>query len=145
MGTERSASTRKLALFAMLGLADLALTLALIHQSQGRVYESNPIAGAWLASYGSAGLALFKLLAMSVVGASALMVSRYRPRAGGRLLQLACGITGAVVCYSVMLLGQAGRPAPDRLVLRERPMAEVRWGEATGLASSNSAVSILDR
>jgi hypothetical protein len=66
----------------------------------GQVYESNPIAEAWLSAYGWSGLVLFKLLIIVVVAAVASFVSLSRPRAGGRILTFACIAVAVVVAYS---------------------------------------------
>jgi len=91
------------ACFAVLGLADLVLTLHLIRASGGQIYESNPVAGAWLNSYGSLGLALFKALAMTLIVLCAILLSWRRPRSGVLLLRFSCVVTAAVVLYSVAL------------------------------------------
>src|SRR5947209_7514293 len=50
----------KLLLFTLLSLADLGLTLHLLDQGNGRVYEGNPLANLWLHRHGSLGLTLYK-------------------------------------------------------------------------------------
>jgi hypothetical protein len=67
------------------------------------VYESNPIAEAWLSSYGWAGLALFKLAIILVVATLAAVVSLSRPRTGGHILTFACLAVASVVGYSINL------------------------------------------
>lgn len=143
----RTPHPRKLALFAFLSLADLGLTLELIRRSNGRVYESNPIADAWLASYGSSGLALFKILAVLIVAVSAVLVSRHRPRVGARLLSLACGATGLVVAYSVLLLGENGRARGPQGVAAQQtaqPM-QPRWIEEPGPGAGAGITFVMDR
>jgi hypothetical protein len=93
----------KLALFALLSVADLFMTWQLVQAGDGNVYESNPIANAWLASFGWTGLAMFKGLAMVMVAGAALYVSLYRPKTGGRILTFACSATAMVVLYSCYL------------------------------------------
>src|SRR5262249_61189290 len=66
----------KLVLFGLLSIADLVLTLYLPHQGNGRVYESNPLAGWWLARLGSFGLALYKVLCVLLFGTLILTISR---------------------------------------------------------------------
>jgi hypothetical protein len=106
---------RKLALFAALNLADLALTWHLVGRGGGAAYESNPVAAWWLVSFGWAGLAGFKLAAVGVVAALALVVSRSRPRVGGRLLAFGCSALLGVVLYSGFLVhglaAEASAPA----------------------------------
>jgi hypothetical protein len=94
---------RKLALFALLSLSDLALTLLLLRHGGGDVYESNPVAGWWLTSFGWAGLAAFKAGTVLVVAALAVVVSRSRPRAGGAVLGFGCLALALVVGYSCYL------------------------------------------
>jgi hypothetical protein len=84
----------------MLSVADLALTYALIRDGDGQVYESNPIAEAWLSAYGWSGLVLFKLLIILIVAALAAVVSLSRPRTGGHILTFACLAVAVVVAYS---------------------------------------------
>jgi hypothetical protein len=98
----------RLAVFATLSVLDLALTYQLIQESGGRIYESNPIAGAWLSKYGWSGMALYKMLSMSIVVAVAAFISYSRPLAGGRLLTFACAAVALVVGYSYSLKGTAG-------------------------------------
>jgi hypothetical protein len=93
----------KLCLFAVLSVADLFMTWQLLQASDGQIYESNPLADAWLAMFGWAGLAIFKSLAMMLVALSAVYVSFHRPKAAGRILVFACIVTGAVVAYSCFL------------------------------------------
>jgi uncharacterized protein DUF5658 len=93
----------KLALFAMLGVADVYLTWQLVQAGGGQVYEVNPLAEVWLQSFGWVGLLVFKGLAILLVSLSSLYVSRHRPRTGARLLTFACLATGLVVGYSCYL------------------------------------------
>src|SRR5437660_12640550 len=93
----------RLSLFVLLSVADLCLTYALILHGEGEVYESNPIAEAWLSSYGWAGLAVFKLVIVLIVAALAAFVSLSRPRTGGHILTFACLAVAGVVAYSVHL------------------------------------------
>jgi hypothetical protein len=93
----------RLTLYMLLSLADLALTYALIQQGGGEVYESNPIAEAWLSSYGWTGLALYKLVIIVIVAVVAAFVSLSRPRTGGHILTFACLAVAVVVTYSVHL------------------------------------------
>lgn len=94
---------RRLVAFAVLSLLDLVLTCQLLQGSGGVVYESNPIAGAWLASYGWAGLVAFKAGMVGLIALTALLISVYRPRTSERLLTFACCVTTAVVAYSFYL------------------------------------------
>ena len=100
---------RRLFLFGMLSLLDLALTYKLVQASGGHIYESNPIANEWLSRFGWPGLAAFKVMAVSVVASAAIYVSVYRPRAGSRLLNFACLTVSLVVIYSFSLSNVVGK------------------------------------
>ena len=93
----------KLSIYAALSVADLFMTFQLVEAGDGKVYESNPVAHAWLDSYGFIGLSVFKAAAVLMVVASALYISLHRPRLGGRLLGFGCLATAIVVGYSVCL------------------------------------------
>jgi hypothetical protein len=93
----------KLALYAALSIADLLMTRELLQAGDGNVYEGNPFAEAWQASFGLLGLSAYKAVAMLLATGCILYVSLHRPRLGGRLLVFACGATAAVVCYSCYL------------------------------------------
>jgi len=93
----------KLLLFTSLSAADLCITSSLLHHGGGDIYEGNPIANAWLHSYGWAGLIIFKAVAMSIVIGACAFISMSRPRAGGLVLVFACTIVAAVVAYSCSL------------------------------------------
>ena len=99
---------RRLLLFATLSLLDLVLTYKVVHAGGGYVYESNPIANEWLVRFGWAGLAFFKVLAMSIALFSVVLVSVYRPRTGSRLLNFACLAVLVVVVYSFSLSNVIG-------------------------------------
>jgi hypothetical protein len=114
---------RKVLAFGLLSLADLYLTWRLLQAEHGRVYESNPVASAWLESYGWFGLATFKALAMLMVVALAIIISRHRPRTASGILWFACTATAAVVIYSCILAGMFG-VGPGRLQADEVQRAE---------------------
>jgi hypothetical protein len=97
----------KLALFGVLSLLDLGMTWLLLENSEGRIYEGNPIAGWWLATLGWAGLAAYKLGLVLVVGAAMLVVARRQPNTAGRFLTLACLIVGGVLVHSWSLTAAA--------------------------------------
>jgi hypothetical protein len=117
-------------LFALLSLADLALTWWLLGHSGGEVYEANPVARWWLARHGWAGLACFKAFVVLVVVGLVAVIARSRPRAAGRLLGLGCAGLAVVVSYSAVLCG-AGAGSPE-----QREAEEARAVE-TGLAELN--------
>src|SRR5262249_31133837 len=100
----------KLSLFAILSVADLFMTWQLVQGNEGHVYESNPVADAWLSYFGWVGLSVYKALAMLLVAGSALYVSLHRPRVGGRILVFACSATAAVVFYSCYLAFRDDHP-----------------------------------
>jgi hypothetical protein len=93
----------KLFVYALLSATDLLLTYRLVQHTGGVVYESNPIANAWLHSYGWMGLAVFKLAAILLVAGVAIYVSRHRPATAARLLSFACCAVAGVVLYSCWL------------------------------------------
>jgi hypothetical protein len=101
---------RKQLLFALLSAADFGLTWWLLGQPDGRAYEANPVANFWLARFGWLGLACFKAAVVCVVLGLASAISRSRPLAGGRVLQLGCACLAVVVAYSSAL---AAHPADD--------------------------------
>jgi hypothetical protein len=89
--------------FGLLSLADLTMTWALMRDGLGSVYESNPVAAWCLHGHGWAGMVIFKALMVLASGGLSEIISRYRPRTGGRVLTLGCVITAAVVLYSSYL------------------------------------------
>ncbi len=95
--------SRKLLLFSLLSAADFFFTWYLLRQGGGQVYESNPVANAWLATYGWVGLLIFKLSMVLLIGTLAVIISFYRPQTSDRLLKFACFVTGGVVIYSFFL------------------------------------------
>jgi hypothetical protein len=97
----------KLAVFALLSVADWYLTWQLVVAGDGQIYEVNPLANVWLRSFGWVGLTIFKGLDMVFVAVLALYVARHRPRAGARLLLFACSANALVVAYSSCLALQA--------------------------------------
>ena len=93
-----------LAVFAALSLVDYTQTAALIRGSEGRVYEANPVASAWLEAYGWGGLAAFKVGACALFIGSVALLGRRRPRVGAVLAVVGCLTLLAVTCYSHSLL-----------------------------------------
>lgn len=131
----------RLTLYGVLSVADLGLTYALIQQGNGEVYESNPIAEAWLSSYGWTGLALYKLVIILIVAAVAAFVSLSRPRTGGHILSFACLAVALVVSYSIHLsfseLWHANfirRPIATAPPSVPRQVYRVAWGMAPVMA-----------
>src|SRR5262249_42333341 len=94
---------RKLLAFGILSVLDLLLTWRLVQASGGQIYESNPVASAWLSRYGWQGLILFKASMVMLIGLVVLLISLHRPDYGGRILIFACSVTAAVVLYSFYL------------------------------------------
>jgi hypothetical protein len=117
----------RMLLFVALSFADLYLTRELLTRGHGQIYESNPIAEAWLNRYGLPGLVFFKMGALSVVGCVALFLSTYRPRAGRWLLNFACVVVGSVAVYSCLLMSRIsadGTPGREGI-----PPGPIRPGE----------------
>jgi hypothetical protein len=122
---------KKLAVFAALSLADLVLTYQLLQQNGG-IYESNPIANAWLVSYGWAGLVVFKLIAITVLVSVAGVLSLRQPRLAGEVITFACVAVGGVVIYSCTLMNWL--PSAPEMVTR-------RQGNELALQTSPAPVS----
>jgi hypothetical protein len=108
----RTGHPGKLALFVLLSVADLALTWWLISGTGGEVYESNPVADFLLRAYGWLGLGVFKFAVVMLVSTLVLVISRSRPRAGGRILLFACSMLACVVLYSCFLTWEVGLSPP---------------------------------
>jgi hypothetical protein len=108
----------KLGLFVLLSLLDLGMTWLLVENSGGRIYESNPIAGWYLARLGWAGLAGFKLAMVLLVGCLVFSIAACRPRAAGHFLSFACLAVGVVLVHSSTLAAQAAAPM-DPVFVRE--------------------------
>jgi Domain of unknown function (DUF5658) len=101
----------KLLLFTLLSVADLTVTWWLLGNSDGDIYEANPIARFWLQRYGSLGLAGFKVSLILLTTFLIVIVARSRPRAAGRLLGFGCVCLTLVVSYSAALYLVTIRPA----------------------------------
>jgi hypothetical protein len=130
----------KLCLYLLLSLADLLLTRQLVGGSPTEVYESNPIANAWLHAYGWAGLAAYKALAVLVVIGLVTLIFLHRPKLSGRVLQFACMATGSVVVYSCLLLGCLGSTTgPLQAAEKRIAHAHEHW---TGPTSSPTFVKL---
>src|SRR5260370_38691788 len=97
----------RFARFAVLGLTDLDLTCYLLRTSSGQFYESIPVACWWLARWGWAGLAGFKLAVVLLVIVAVNRAARHRPRTAACVLSFACGATAVVIGYSCSLPGTA--------------------------------------
>jgi hypothetical protein len=111
--------------FALLGAADLLLTWRLIHRGDGRVFESNPVAGWWLANHGWGGMVAFKGGAILLLGVLACLLAWKRPRTGEFVLVFGCGAQSAVVFYSVLLMCFVEDSPPE-------PGNEILWGSGPG-------------
>jgi hypothetical protein len=98
----------RLTLFALLSLADLCLTWVLLRHAGGAIYESNPIANAFLMRFGWAGMILFKVADVLFVTWLVVLLSLYRPEAGRRVLTVACTMVGVVAIYSGFLVTRIG-------------------------------------
>jgi hypothetical protein len=123
----------KLSLFVALSLADMALTLFLLGRQGGGAYEWNPVASWWLARFGGAGLAGFKLGTVLLVAALTLAVSRRRPRAAGRLLSFGCAALLAVIAHSARLAPGVHDEAnqAERIETRAQRLEQERVRETT--------------
>jgi Domain of unknown function (DUF5658) len=104
MSAARRLPIGALFLFGVLSVIDLGLTWFLLSQSGGRIYEVNPIANAWLATYGWAGLIVYKVIGLLLVVGVVLFISRRQPHIGKRLLNFAILALGCVAMYSYYLL-----------------------------------------
>jgi hypothetical protein len=104
---------RTATLFALLSAADLALTLGLLRQGDGEVYEANRLAAAVLSRYGAVGLAVFKGLFVVLAGCLVGVVAVYRPRAASSLATFACVLVGAVVLHSAALCCRLAAQPPS--------------------------------
>jgi hypothetical protein len=104
-----------LALFAILNLADFALTHNLLQTSGETIYESNPVAQWCLENHGWLGLASFKAATALVVALSALTVVRRRPLLGNLVLAFVCVPLAVAVAYGGYLCAsvQAGYDERD--------------------------------
>ncbi len=100
----------RLLLFVFLSGMDFWITHQLVQASGGAVYESNPLASAWLSSFGWIGLALFKVTLVMLVAGLVQVISWYRPRVGTLILTFSCCVTGLVVLYSCCLLIMVAQP-----------------------------------
>jgi hypothetical protein len=107
-----------LGLCAALSVADWSLTWALIHGSNGEVYESNPVAAWFLQWYGWTGLALFKAACTATFAVAVGLLVRYRPRTGARVVTLAVLTLVLVNAYSLGLLAQLHRETQTFRVAR---------------------------
>jgi hypothetical protein len=107
-----------LVLVAALSVADWSLTWALIHNSNGEVYESNPVAAWFLEWYGWAGLALFKAACTTTFAGAVGLLVRFQPRTGARVVTLAVLTLVLVNAYSLGLLTQLYRETQTFRVAR---------------------------
>jgi hypothetical protein len=93
-----------LIIYAVLSATDLILTWILLNQSGGKIKEGNPIADAWLAAYGWAGLIVYKVLGLFLVATVVIFISRRQPKTGKRVLGVAICALVVVTLYSYYLL-----------------------------------------
>jgi hypothetical protein len=115
-----------LGLYVTLSAVDFVFTFALIRLSDGMVYESNPIAAAFLDRHGWLGLAAFKLAGVLVFVVAVSMVMVRKRWVGAAVAAFGCGVLISVVSYSHQMLQEArheiatrnagwGAPPPDPL------------------------------
>jgi hypothetical protein len=94
----------RLLVFLGLSLLDLALTRWLIQPGSAELREVNPIARWCLSSGGWAGLASFKLVTVALALGLFVLIARFRPGTGARVVNVSCLAVGLVVAYSGYLL-----------------------------------------
>jgi hypothetical protein len=135
----------KLLLFVLLSLADLALTGLLLGHSEGDVYEANPLARWCLVWYGPTGLVLFKAGVVSLVLGLAVVISRFQPRAAGRVLGFGCATLAAVVLYSATLCQAALVTPEERLAQMDRESAEINRQTAPERQQASAFRTLLAR
>jgi hypothetical protein len=99
--------------YALLSVVDYALTSALIEASDGVVYESNPVAAAFLDSHGWPGLAAFKIAGVLAFIAAVGVLSLRRPRLAAGLVAAGCAVLLSVTTYSHRLLGDVHSAQAD--------------------------------
>ena len=91
--------------FLLAAVLDILLTWVLL--ARGGHYESNPVADYFIAGWGPKGMVWFKMTLAAVVCVLAQVVARAKPRTGRFILLLGTGVTGAVVCYSAVLVARS--------------------------------------
>ncbi len=97
-----------LALYALLSVADLKLTAALL-RANGGAYESNPVAAACLEQHGWRGLAAYKAAGVVAFAGALLLLVRRRPKAGASVVTFGCLVLLSVTTYSHGLLVDSHR------------------------------------
>lgn len=122
-----------LTVFVLLSFLDLCLTWLLIEQNEGRIFESNPIANAWLAQFGWSGLLLFKLAAMTVVIGAVTIIARYHRVKAALILLFACLTLGGVAFHSKHLLDH---PPHRSDVIGEEPLMVIVPPDSCSQSSS---------
>src|SRR6202008_305740 len=83
-----------------LSLLDLLITTYLLYWSNGPFYEGNPLAKWFLDEFGWSGLTLFKLSTIVFVMSLTIVIYKYRPPVGRRVLGFGCTVLAIVVTYS---------------------------------------------
>jgi hypothetical protein len=117
-----------LSLYALLSVADWALTYALLRAHPGAV-ESNPVAAAFLEQHGWGGLALFKFAVVLVFTAAVVMILRRRPAVAAGVVGFGCAALLWVTTYSHGLLAQAHREAAEQAAAEWPSPKKARPGE----------------
>jgi hypothetical protein len=137
---------RKLLLFALLSVADLALTRRLLGAEDSAAYESNPVAAWWLARFGWVGLTGFKAATVLTAAGLVAVICRRRPRAGHRVLAFACAAVAAVVAYSGYLCDTTRRqtagldPAESAALLAEAGRVDEARRRVRGYAEARDVI-----
>jgi len=113
---------RRLPLFLVLSLGDLALTWTLLRYRQGLVYEGNPLAAWCMESFGWTGVAALKGGSVVMVGAIAAFLSNRHPPKGRLVLSFGCWVLTAVMIYSIImgLMTGSASSCPDLPAIWER-------------------------
>jgi len=99
---------RESALFLLVSALDVFMTYLLLRTSAEdmggpRFYESNPVPGYFLDSWGLRGVICFKFAMVAVVEVIAQIVALKQVETARRLLEFGTLIVGGVVVYSLML------------------------------------------
>ena len=94
---------RWMVVFVALSALDFFLTWRLLQTTHLSTFEANPIAALVLEQFGWLGMGLLKLASLTVVLGVVVVLSRWRPAIGRRLLVLCCMVVLAVVGYSGVL------------------------------------------
>jgi Domain of unknown function (DUF5658) len=93
-----------LMLFSILSGCDLLFTWLLLQWPEGKFQESNPLAAAWLQSYGWSGLIIYKAVMATSFLLASLYIAHSQPRKADRMVNAGCLLIGCVLAYSYYLI-----------------------------------------